>query len=695
MNLLRRPHPRRRRRRHARRAPRHHRQPAGSHRHRRERSHRPIGLHAHGPGRIQLRPQLPPTPSKNTSTTPSKAASSSTTRSSPGPWCNDSPDRIIELENRIGCLFDRNPDGTIHQKPFAGQSFDRTVHKGDLTGIEIMSNLRDWVFEQPNVTVLEETRGLDFLTAGSRVVGAVLLDNRRGRFIAVTAKATLSATGAGATMYQISSPSLEKAADGQAMAARLGAEFVDMEMMQFHPTGILAGNSIATGGLLEEGLRGAGARLYNALGERYMERYAPDKLERATRDVVCRAGYMEIMAGRGTPSGGVLLDASHIRDVAKHFAGMVDRCREYGFDLVNGRVEVSPSSHYHMGGIKIDVNCRTNIDGLFAAGEDAGGVHGANRLGGNGVADSIVFGARAGDTMVEYISVSHQPSVSATTGRVQLSAPSSAPAPRKSKHLQALAAPLERSDGENPFTLRDQLERVMWTKVGVVRNGPDMTEALPEIQEIRERIKSASGISPPLDGEGLGGAGSIPIYNAPWNEAINTENLVAHRRNAHPQRTGPRRIPRRPLPQRLSFPTQNIHWLKNICMKALADGEFEMTFTPVEFTRLTPEELKEHRERRRPKNLARHRRRMKREQPTFSFVPFSVTPSLGVSPIATPIRPPGRSPRRRDGSHTWPRPASKRSLPGAYKRGPRESGHFQKANVTSASAASVAYPFPW
>ncbi len=214
----------------------------------------------------------------------------------------DSPDRIIELENRIGCLFDRNPDGTIHQKPFAGQSFDRTVHKGDLTGIEIMSNLRDWVFEQSNVTVLEETRGLDFLTAGSRVVGAVLLDNRRGRFLAVTAKATLSATGAGATMYRISSPSLEKAADGQAMAARIGAEFVDMEMMQFHPTGILAGNSIATGGLLEEGLRGAGAQLYNALGERYMERYAPDKLERATRDVVSRAGYMEIMAGRGTPA---------------------------------------------------------------------------------------------------------------------------------------------------------------------------------------------------------------------------------------------------------------------------------------------------------------------------------------------------------------------------------------------------------
>src|SRR3954471_14530449 len=263
----------------------------------------------------------------------------------------DSPDRIIELENKVGCLFDRNPDGTIHQKPFAGQSFDRTVHKGDLTGIEIMSNLRDYMLEADNVTVIEECRGLDLLGDGARIAGALLLDNRRGRFIQVRAKATLLATGAGATMYRISSPSLEKAGDGQAMAWRAGAEFVDMEMMQFHPTGLLFGRSIATGGLLEEGLRGAGARLYNGLGERFMEKYAPDKLERATRDVVSRSSYMEIMAGRGTPQGGVLIDASHLGAdrVLKEFRGMCERCAEYGFDLARSRVEVSPSAHYHMG----------------------------------------------------------------------------------------------------------------------------------------------------------------------------------------------------------------------------------------------------------------------------------------------------------------------------------------------------------
>src|SRR5690242_12817210 len=169
----------------------------------------------------------------------------------------EAPRRIVELENRAGCMFDRNPDGSIHQKPFAGQSFDRTVHKGDLTGIEIMSNLRDYILEE-DIQVLQETRGLDLLTDSGRVCGALLLHTRSGRLVVVRARATLLATGGGANMYRISSPSLEKAGDGMAMGFRAGATFVDMEMLQFHPTGLLVGSSIATGGLLEEGLRGAG-----------------------------------------------------------------------------------------------------------------------------------------------------------------------------------------------------------------------------------------------------------------------------------------------------------------------------------------------------------------------------------------------------------------------------------------------------
>src|SRR5712692_7182573 len=173
-------------------------------------------------------------------------------------------------------------------------------------------------------------------------------------------------------MYRISSPSLEKAADGMAMAFRAGARFVDMEMLQFHPTGLLVGKSMATGGLLEEGLRGAGARLFNGLGQRYMERYDPEKMERATRDVISRSSYMEIAAGRGSPHGGVFIDVSHLDHdfVRRTFPGMVERCRDYGFDLVHERVEVSPSAHYQMGGLAMDVDCRSSLERLFVAGED-------------------------------------------------------------------------------------------------------------------------------------------------------------------------------------------------------------------------------------------------------------------------------------------------------------------------------------
>ena len=471
---------------------------------------------------------------------------------------SDSPDRIIELENRIGCLFDRNADGTIHQKPFAGQSFDRTVHKGDLTGIEILSNVRDYILEE-DIEVLEECRGLDLLFDGTRVTGALLLDNRRGRFITVRAKAVLIATGGGATMYRISSPSMEKAGDGPAMAYRAGAESVDMEMMQFHPTGLLVGRSLATGGLLEEGLRGAGARLFNGLGERFMERYAPETLERSTRDVVSRSSYLEIMAGRGTERGGVLIDATHLAEetLLQQFRGMVSRCDEYGIDLLHSRVEVSPSAHYQMGGVRIDRSCRTNLEGLFVAGEDSGGVHGANRLGGNGVADSIVFGARAGDAMADYVAAPAIPRISQARVR---------------ELADYWAAPLRREQGESPFDVRQRLEDITWEKVGIVRNGPDLQAGIAELQVLKDcatRMRAAGGV----------------ILNAGWNEAINVTNLItiaeliagsallrAESRGAH---------------YRSDCPKADPAWLKNICV--IDDGgQPKFSFRPVDFPRLVP-----------------------------------------------------------------------------------------------------------
>ena len=469
----------------------------------------------------------------------------------------EAPRRIIELENRIGCVFDRNPDGTIHQKAFAGQSFDRTVHKGDLTGIEIMSNLRDYILEE-DILVLQETRGLDLLGEGGSTSGALLLNIRTGRLIAVQARATLLATGGGATMYRISSPSLEKAGDGMAMAYRAGATFVDMEMLQFHPTGLLVGDSIATGGLLEEGLRGAGARLFNGLGERYMQRYDPVKLERATRDVISRSSYLEIMAGRGTPSGGVYIDVSHLdHDLVKRsFPGMIERCHDYGFDLVYDRVEVSPSAHYQMGGVAIDVDCRTNLERLFVAGEDAGGVHGANRLGGNGVADSIVYGGRAGDSMADFVAGRSLPLISES-------------------QITQLAVywttPLRASDGENVFALRTELEDVMWEKVGVVRDGPALEAGVSKLKNLQDRAGNVRARGPAAS-------------NPEWNEAMNLINLcivgemVARSANVRTESRGAH--------YRQDYPEPDPKWLKNIYLEP--DGtNMKFTTRPVEFTRLS------------------------------------------------------------------------------------------------------------
>src|SRR5947199_877266 len=314
--------------------------------------------------------------------------------------------RALELEWRYGCLFDRTREGRIHQKPFAGQSHDRTIHKGDLTGIEIMNRLTEQTLARPNVTVFEECRAVELLRDGvGRAAGALVLDLRTGRFVAIRAPATLLAMGGGPTMYRVIACSADKAADGVALAYRAGLPLRDMEMVQFHPTGLVIPGSLMTGALLEEGLRGAGGHLRNGAGERFMARYDAARMERSTRDLVSRASFLEVVEGRGTPNGGVWIDVSHLgaEVVERNFRGMVRRCRDFGRDLARGPVEVGPTTHFMMGGVVVDTACRTAIEGLFAAGEDTGGVHGANRLGGNGVAESTVFGGIAGDVMASVV----------------------------------------------------------------------------------------------------------------------------------------------------------------------------------------------------------------------------------------------------------------------------------------------------
>jgi succinate dehydrogenase/fumarate reductase flavoprotein subunit len=470
------------------------------------------------------------------------------------------PARVAELENRYGCFFDRDTDGAIHQKPFAGQSHDRTIHKGDLTGIELMNRLTEQVWARPGIRALEEYRALDLLSDGAgRIGGALLLDIRTGRSVLASARATLLACGGGPTMYRVVACSADKSADGIALAYRAGLPLRDMEMVQFHPTGLVIPGSLMTGALLEEGLRGAGGHLRNGLGERFMARYDAARLERSTRDLVSRASFTEVVEGRGTPNGGVWIDVSHLgaEVVERTFRGMVRRCRDFGRDLARGPVEVGPTAHFLMGGVVIDSAGRTAIDGLFAAGEDTGGVHGANRLGGNGVAESTVFGGLAGDAMAAFVEGRPLPRVTPAALRPT---------------VEALTAPFARPAGPALYDLQGRLRDVMWERAGLVRDGEGLAEALAEI----ERIDVG------LDAVGVAGD---PALNTAWQDWLSLRNqLLAARliaRSARERRESRGAHFRRDFPAPAAGPPFTVR------VRRGSDGP-ALTTEPVAFTRATP-----------------------------------------------------------------------------------------------------------
>jgi len=414
---------------------------------------------------------------------------------------NTAVERIHELENELGCFFDRNADGTLHQKAFAGQTFDRTVHKGDLTGIEIINRLAEQVWAR-RIHRMEEHRALELVPSrdGRRIAGVLMIDIRTGEFVLVRAKAVLLATGGGPTMYRFHTPSGDKSCDGLSMALRAGLELRDMEMVQFHPTGLLAGaDTRMTGTVLEEGLRGAGGYLLNGAGERFMQAVDP-RGERATRDIVSRGIYAEMRAGRTSPNGGVYIEMAHLGPdkVRRQFKGMVERCADCGFDLAAGRVEVVPTAHYMMGGVLFQPDCRTALAGLYAAGEDTGGVHGANRLGGNGVANSTVFGGIAGDAMARW--VPGQDWAEPDPAVVQAA-------------LARARAPLGRRGGDL-HALREQLSTVMWDDAGIVRDAAGLNRALVALGELRAALDRA------------GVTEATRAYNMTWHDWLNLDSLV-------------------------------------------------------------------------------------------------------------------------------------------------------------------------
>ena len=473
----------------------------------------------------------------------------------------EAPRRALELEWRYGCLFDRTREGRIHQKPFAGQSHDRTIHKGDLTGIEIMNRLTEQTLARPNVAVFEECRAVELLCDGAgRAAGALVLDLRTGRFVAIRALATLLAMGGGPTMYRVIACSADKAADGVALAYRAGLPLRDMEMVQFHPTGLVIPGSLMTGALLEEGLRGAGGHLRNGRGERFMERYDPRRMERSTRDLVARAAFLEVAEGRGTPNGAVWIDVSHLgaEVVETNFRGMVKRCRDFGRDLARGPVEVGPTTHFMMGGVVIDTACRTAIEGLFAAGEDTGGVHGANRLGGNGVAESTVFGGIAGDVMAESVAGRPLPRVAG---------------PALEDLARRATAPLARPATRDLYALQRELRDVMWEEVGLVRDARGLAAALDAIERVAERL------------EGVGVPGG-PALNLAWQDWLNLENQAMAARLI--TRSALARRESRGAHFRRDFPAAAPGPLSSVRVQA-KDGVPAVWEEPVALTRATPD----------------------------------------------------------------------------------------------------------
>ena len=429
-----------------------------------------------------------------------------------GGWLNDqdlawllvetAPKRIRELETELGCFFDRNADGTVHQKAFAGQTFDRTVHKGDLTGIEIINRLAEQVWRH-DVRRIEDHRALDLIPSadGSELAGVLMLDMRTGEPLMVRARATLLATGGGPTMYRYHTPSGDKSCDGLAMALRAGLPLRDIEMVQFHPTGLLAGEGTRmTGTVLEEGLRGSGGYLTDAKGERFMFDY--DKRgERATRDIVSRSIMDRIRKGHASPHGGVYIEMGHLGAdrVRREFKGMVERCADCGFDLAAGRVEVIPTAHYMMGGVVFSPDCTTPLPRLYAAGEDTGGVHGANRLGGNGVANSTVFGGIAGDVM------------GARTARS-----GALPEPDKraiDAAYERAFAPLGRKPANLP-EMRERLYNIMWNDVGVLRDAQSLARGAAALDALARDIADC------------GVADASRRYNLTRTDRLNLENLT-------------------------------------------------------------------------------------------------------------------------------------------------------------------------
>jgi len=408
---------------------------------------------------------------------------------------NESPKRLIDLEN-YGALFDRQESGEIDQRPFGGQTYRRTCYQGDRTGAELLNALKEEIIKR-DIECIEEVMVTSLVTDNDQVIGATGLDLKDSSLIYFQAKSVILASGGAGQLYPVTSNTFQKNGDGFAMAYRAGANLVDMEQIQFHPTGMVAPES-KKGVLVTEAVRAEGGRLINSEGERFMKKYAPEKMELATRDVVARSIYREIQEGRGSPNGGVYLDISHLHDdyIIEKLETMVLQFENVGIDIKNEPIEVAPTAHHFMGGLKINTDASTNLKNLFGAGEVCGGVHGANRLGGNALADTQVFGKIAGE------------SASKAAKDIELKTND-----EQVKEEASRIESLIKEGSIKPRKFKENIKKLMWDKVSIVREEKTLNEALKELLDMKKELEN-------LD------VGNNTQYNADLVTALEVINMV-------------------------------------------------------------------------------------------------------------------------------------------------------------------------
>ena len=439
----------------------------------------------------------------------------------------ESPDRVLELEE-WGALFDRTHDGLILQRDFGGHRYARLAHVGDRTGLEMIRTLQQHAVHK-GIDVYMECNLQRLLTDGGRIIGAFGYWRESGKFIVFKCKAVVLATGGGGKAWKVTSNSWEYTGDGVTMAMDLGADLMDMEFMQFHPTGMVWPPSVR-GILVTEGVRGDGGTLKNTKNERFMFNYIPDffraetaetekeadawyedkKNNRRTpdllpRDEVARAINSEVKAGRGTPHGGVFLDIASRRPadyIQRRLPSMYHQFKELAdVDITKEPMEVGPTCHYSMGGVRVDADSTaTTVPGLFAAGEVAAGLHGANRLGGNSLSDLLVFGRRAGLCAAEYAKA-NKGAVNVDAGQIDL-------------YARELLAPFENMGNENPYSVHADLQDCMQNLVGIIRSESELKKALDVIDQLKRRARNLK-----VEGNRQ--------YNTGWHLALDLHSLLS------------------------------------------------------------------------------------------------------------------------------------------------------------------------